>query len=187
MDWILGCVCVALLLVLVELWVLHRRVNELPLATWSVVKDMRAEDQAKALDALEEAAASKVPALVAEIRSYHDELEASLRGHAANAEMRARVIERRSLEVGVALGEASRLLSQLRAIVDGASARREPQPAQIAAGLGPRPARKTLLGIRPPAPPLPVADVDDGMTDEELTQVLERVMSSPKSKKGGVK
>lgn len=163
MDALVTMAGVVVVVVAVQLWMLHR---------W--IDGLRDKEHAEA--------GKKAAELVGGIQAYHDKLAADLRGKAVDAERRAQVLERRVTEAGAVLEAASNLVKRLRELVDELSSR----PAQVAAGLGPRPVssvrphappRKTLLGIRPPPPP----EEGDRVTEEELTRVLER----PQVEKGG--
>jgi hypothetical protein len=200
MSIIVACLAVGLGLALAWLVMVQRRLAALPLEVWKVAKLERAEDEKKGMAALQDAAAAKASTLVAGLRGYHDELAASLRADRAAADLRARVVEHRAVQVGTALDTASTLVRELRVALDRVSAPTSPpsegdpherktvevpaaEPAQRAAGLDrpksarphPPPKRATLLGIRPPPP---AAAEDDRPSDDEVTRVGARPASA---------
>jgi hypothetical protein len=101
---------------------IQRRLAALPLAVWRVARQEYTVDDAKAHAALQAVTTAKVGTLVAGLRTYHDELAANLRAEAGAADLRARVVERRTLEVGVALDTAATLVRELRSALDRVSA-----------------------------------------------------------------
>ena len=118
------------------LWVaLYSKLAELPQRVWKAVERAREVDQQRALTALQEAAAAKVGMLVLGLRSYHDQLEGHLKAQVAEAEVRARVAERRSSDAGVALGAASALVAELRGLAEDLP-RLLARGAQLARGRG---------------------------------------------------
>jgi hypothetical protein len=115
------------------LWgALYRAVDGLPFRIFNLARKERAADEALALTVLQEAAAAKVGPLVQGIRAYHDQLDAGLRAQIAEAEVRARVTERRSSDAGVALSTASALVCDLRELL-GLAHRRPSLPAPAGA------------------------------------------------------
>jgi hypothetical protein len=101
------------------LWgALHYRFRGLPLAVWKVAQRDRAGDEQRALDVLQSAAASRIGGLIIGIRTYHEQLAGLVRAQLAEAEVRARVSERRSSEAGVALDAASTLVRDLRTLAE---------------------------------------------------------------------
>ena len=186
--------------VVLALWaVIYRKIAAIPRTVCEVVRQERAAEAERAQTALQEAAALKVGALVQSLRNY-DELSAhGYRSQIADAENRARRIERRASDAGVALSAASELVRESLALRDelrglvataatgGAPHQRETTELPHTAGLGPRPslrpgAKATLLGIRPPltAPPLRAPDAEDESREssEEMTRVGERPPAS---------
>jgi hypothetical protein len=180
----------------------QRKLEELPAALGALLHKEQTAAEQQAFVRLKE-----ISVLADGIREYHQQLAASLTAQREDAEIRARMVERRASEARVALDAASQLTGQLRAVLDQATApkahgaddphasttRRPPavappasaapltaEPAQVAAGLGPRPQsarphplpkRATLLGIRPPPP---TTSEGDRPSEEELTQVVTR-------------
>lgn len=97
---------------------LVRRIESLPRRLLDRLEALRTQKDAQAQALAMEAAARKVGPLIAGIRSYHDQMAASLRAQLADAELRARLRERRD-EDGVAyLSAASKLVGELRALYD---------------------------------------------------------------------
>ena len=201
--------CSVLALMIWQIAALRRRIGELPLSVWSLARKERAGEQDQALAALHDAAERKVSTLVAGIQSYHNKLAADLREESANAELRARIVERHAEEAGVALDAAIGLVNTLRELIDNAGtesrARRAaieqrpmslsperprsgpilpPEPAHAAAGLtrpgaSSTPPKKKTLLGIHP-PPLPVASDGDRPSEEELTQVVDRPKTLPR-------
>jgi hypothetical protein len=151
MSVIVACLAAVVALQLALLLRIHRRLDALPLHLRSIVKEERPDGEA-ALAALHEAAATKAALIVAGIRSFHDQLDANLRTQLADAEVRARLSERRSSEAGVALTTASRLVRELRNVLD-----RFGLPAPSAAETSPRPPPPSVAppGSAEPLPPGP--------------------------------
>lgn len=168
----LAAVCAVAGLLVVHLLVLYRWIGWLPFAVYDLHRKERDKDHAEALAALHDAATAKARSLVTGIESYHERLAADLRSQAIDAQLRARVLERRSEEAGLSLEVASNLVTQLRELLEHhtpSQRRLSPAPAQVAAGLH----RPTLLEIRQPP-----QEAGDRPSEEDLTQVIER---SPKS------
>ena len=195
--------CVVLVLVSAALYVLARRIHVLPRFMWSLTRNERteAQRQAEALALLHAAAQEQVSRLVGGIQSLHNQLASELRTESADAELRARLLERHAKDTGAAVDEAQALVNTLREMIDnaGTSARARraeleprrippgpepprsgpilpPEPANVAAG-STRPRalpRRTLLGILPPASPPPAAEEGDRPSEDDLTQVVDR-------------
>jgi predicted component of type VI protein secretion system len=108
---------IAIVLVLV-LALISWKIDMIPRRLLALVKQERAREDGQAQTALLEAAAAKVGPVVAGIRTYHDQLEASLRAQLAEAETRARVSERRALDASTYLQAASTLVADLRNLRD---------------------------------------------------------------------
>jgi hypothetical protein len=101
------------------LWgALYRKLSELPLSVWKIGQRNRMADETRALDLLQAMAATKLGGLVIGVQTYHDELAALTKAQTADAEVRARLNERRVSEVGATLDAASDLLRRLRGLVD---------------------------------------------------------------------
>ena len=199
--WLIVGLCAVLALVGWTLHVLAQRIRGLPLFMWSLTTKERAEAQrqAEALALLHAAAKEQVSMLVTGIRGLHNQLAAELRTESADAELRARLLERHAKDTGAAVDKAQALVTTLRELIDNAGtdarARRAssesrrispgpepprsgsilpPEPANVAAG-STRPRalpRRTLLGIS--QPPLPVTSEGDRPSEEELTQMMDR-------------
>ena len=119
MEIVIVIVCLSAGLNLALWGTLHRKVDRLPGTLWKLVQRDRAADQKHALDVLQEAAASRVGGLVVGLKTYHDDLGVILQQQIAEAEVRARISERRSSEAGVALSTAVVLVRELRRLVNG--------------------------------------------------------------------
>src|SRR5215468_7125884 len=86
-------VVIALLFIVVS-----RKLDGIPRAVWSLAKKERDAEAPKALDAMKEAVAAKAGASVVAIRQYEEGIAASFRSQVAEAEMRARMGERRAAD-----------------------------------------------------------------------------------------
>ncbi|MEO7327976.1 MAG: hypothetical protein ABI193_05325 [Minicystis sp.] len=157
-------VAVAVIALLLVLALISWRIDRLPGRLFHLVKQERAREDNRAQTALLEAAALKVGPLVGGIRTYHDQIAASMQVQIAEAEIRARVAERRALDASTYLGAASVLVSDLRGLRDELQellTHAAPLPIigrERAADPGDPDQRVTTEVRRPPAtPPLPAA------------------------------
>jgi hypothetical protein len=184
------------------LWgVLYHRLHGLPLDVWKVVQRNRVVDETHAMEALQAAAASRLGGLVIGVQTYHDQLAGHARAQVAEAEVRARMTERRAADAGIALDAASALVRDLRTLAEDlpslidrramhtgiaigeATARREErEPEERATVEMPRGASTPEILRKPdrPAPasrlrpltaPAEQADEERVSGDEELTRV----------------
>ncbi len=159
------------------LWgALYVRLDGLPLRIWSMAKRERTDGESAALTLLQERTAAKVGAIVKSLREYEEHVAASFRAQVAEAQVRARVVERQSSEAGVALSAASALVRDLRALRDDERAPPSAPPSPrngLASGVAstPTPSEERLSG------------------DDELTCVSPRrlpgVPEAPVSPTGG--
>ena len=111
--------CVGAGLCLASWAVIYRKVATLPRTVWEIVRQERAAEAARAQTALQEAAALRVGAITLSLREHEEALTAGLRAQIADADNRARVIERRASDAGVALSTATELVRESRALRDG--------------------------------------------------------------------
>jgi hypothetical protein len=169
-----------LVLALVLLVALHRRLSSLPPAVWSLVRKEREAEAPKALDAMKEAVAAKAGASVVAIRQYEEGIAASFRSQVAEADMRARIGERRAEETHAALQAALSLVHELRGALDRMS-----NPKAV--GLPPPPTLPPLkaedAGRDTKEIALPrIAAGEEDLDDDEMTCVSERpaIVTSPK-------
>src|SRR4051812_16542776 len=95
-----GILCVGLALVLTLLVAIYQKLEDLPLRVWGIAREQQAQQEGKELAALQEGVAARVKALVVSLHAFHEQIAASFRAQVADAEMRARVAERRSSEAG---------------------------------------------------------------------------------------
>jgi hypothetical protein len=160
MDIVTVVLYAGLALTLALIVTVHWRLDGLPLRIWSIAKKERDEGQGAAVTALQEATAARVGPIVNSIRSYHEQIAATLRVQVADAEMRARVAERRSSEAGVALRAASELVREARALRDDLA---RLLPAGVVPGGAPAtaPAELRTAPLLPPPPRAPDADSED--------------------------
>jgi hypothetical protein len=165
----------------------QRKLDGLPRDVWALVKKERGSAEDQSIAKLREA-----EKLADGIRSYHQQLEAVLTAERHDADMRARLVERRARDAGIALDVATKLVTEARGLVERLTPREPlalpPEPAQIAAGpqrpqsarphASPR--RATLLGIHgpaparpspPPAPPAAAAVEEERPSEEEVTRI----------------
>lgn len=187
---LVSCLCGGLVVTLGLIVSLHRQLRgheshlrRLPDTVSSAVRRTQGESSFDA---------AKAASLVAGIREHHDAMAASLRAQLEDAELRARLVERSASDAGIALDTAVQLVREARAMVE----RLTRDPAQVAAGLGPRPNASTgtndsattrptarpkphlppkrsgLHGILPPPPVMP--NSDDRSSEEEMTKVVPR-------------
>jgi len=147
-----------LVLALALLIAINHRLARLVPRLSAIVRAERAHDDARSLTALQEAAAAKVGLVTVSLRRYEEQVAEAFRAQVAEAETRARMVERQSADAGIALSAAAELVRELRALLDGAGARRD-QPAAE-----PDDARRTLKLGAPPG------NADDE-PDEEPTKV----------------
>ena len=148
-EIVVACVSGALNVVL---WgALYHKLHRLPPSLWKAAAPRdRAADEKRALDVLQEAAASRIGGLVIGIRTYHEQLGGIVQAQLAEAEVRARISERRASEAGVALCAASALVRDLRAFADDLPSLFERRAMQMGIAVGKAAAnedeRSTLLG-----------------------------------------
>jgi len=133
-----------LVLALALLIAINHKLAHLAPRLWAIARDEHARDDARAMAVLEEAAASKVGVITTSLRQYEEQVAESFRAQVAEAQNRARMVERRSDEAGVALSAAAELVRELRALLDGAGATRGRPAAPASEPEGGR--RTTRLG-----------------------------------------
>jgi hypothetical protein len=160
MDTVTVVLCAGLALALALLIAAHRRLDALPLRIWSIAKKERVQDEGAAVTALQEATAARVGPIVTSLKAYHEQIAATFRAQVADAQMRARIAERRSSEAGVALRTASELVREARALRDDLAGL---LPAGVAPARVPAaaPAEARGAALLPPAPRAPDADSED--------------------------
>jgi hypothetical protein len=185
MGTMIVIVCVGTGINLVLWAALYTRLDGLPLRIWSLAKKERVEGEGAALTLLQERTATKVAAIVKSLREYDEHVAACFRAQVAEAQVRARVVERQSSETGVALAAASALVRELRGLVDGEN---------VAPRLASRPALVVAEGREAIAP-----EAEERLSgDDDLTSVCSRrlpsvldgagpTLVSPTSGKGGAR
>lgn len=157
--------------------VLDGKLRDLPSAVRTLIRKEREQDGVRQLDAMKEAVAARAGQAVIAIQSYQEQLAHSLRAQIADAETRARIVERRAADTTTALEAASTLVRELRAALDSAAALSRELAAQLRAA-PPRPPRSTTVPPSAPPPALPT-DADD--TERKTTE-----MPSPPPTASGV-
>ena len=101
------------------LWgALFHRVGTIPRSVWKIAQRSRTEDESRALDVLQAAAASRLGGLVIGVQTYHEQLAGLVRARVAEAEVRARTTERCAADAGIALDAASALVRDLRTLAE---------------------------------------------------------------------
>ncbi len=176
-------------LALLLLIAIHHRLAILPTALSIVARRERIDGEARAMTALQEAAAAKVGPITTSLRALAEQSEARNRDAVAAAELRARVAERRASEAASALGAASELVRELRMTLDGlgdlrATLARMGEPPTVASPrVTPVPdsgARKTVE-VEPQAGGTPPPTrAGEGDPDDERTKVSSRsVVGAP--------
>jgi hypothetical protein len=170
-----GFLCVGLALALALLVAIYLKLGALPVRMWAIAKEEQAREAGRGQAALVAAAGLKVGPLVKSIRDHEEQIAASFRGQLADAEVRARLVERRTTETLAILGAASTLVRELRAALDALGAPRAPRgaapPEQRGADATGRP---TLALARVGAAGVPAAAVegeDPEVEEDELTRV----------------
>jgi hypothetical protein len=148
MDVIEVCVGAGVCL---ALWaVIYLKLAALPRTVWEIVRQERAAETVRAQIALQEAAAVRVGAVVRSLREHEEQVAAGYRVQIADAESRARGTERRSSEAGVALGAASELVRESRALRDELRALVAAAPAPAASRAASE--DRETIDLRRPAP-----------------------------------
>ncbi len=133
-------------LAIVLLLALHLRLSGLPGTLLAVARKDRVQDGGRLLDAMKEAVAARSGQAVIAVTTLQDQLAQSLRAQLAEAEMRARVAERRAADTVTALEAASTLVRELRESLESVSevARSlhaiQQRPAPVPPPSSPRPA-----------------------------------------------
>jgi hypothetical protein len=171
-----------LVVALALLVVINGRLADLPLAVWSLAKKERVEEAPKALDAMKEAVALKAGSAVISIRRYEEDLAAGYRAQVADAEVRARVTERRAADTVTALQAATTLVREVRALRDAATPAAAPM---LSPSMSPtaaeheeeaeRETKEIISGL------VSVAVDEDGLGDDETTRVGRRPCIPPPS------
>jgi len=101
------------------LWgAVYRKLDGIPHHVWKAAQRDRAADETRALDVLQAAAASRLGGLVIGVQTYHEQLAGLARAQVADAEVRARMTERRAADAGIALDAASALVRDLRTLAE---------------------------------------------------------------------
>jgi hypothetical protein len=101
------------------LWgVVYHKLRHLPPSVWRVAQRERLAEAACALDTLQTMAAARLGALLVGVQTYHSEMATLLNAERAAADGRARILERRASEAGIALDTATTLVREARALLD---------------------------------------------------------------------
>jgi hypothetical protein len=160
---------------------IHRRLSGLPARLVAILRQERAQDEARAVWALQEATAIRVGASTVALRAHEEQIAATFRAQIAEAEARARVAERRSSDAAVALSTATELVREVRATLEalgevpfivaelrGLQARVAEHAVEVPS---PDSARQTIEIGPPVSCALPV---DEEEPDEEPTKISAR-------------
>jgi hypothetical protein len=121
METIIVVVCVGAGFNLALWGALCRKLAGLPAAFRAQVRRERSEGEGRAMAVLQEAAAAKVGSITLALRALEERAVARHRDEVAALEVRARVAERRALEVVPPLGAAVELVRALRSALDALS------------------------------------------------------------------
>jgi hypothetical protein len=162
MGTVIVIVCVGAALNLTLWGALYRKLHGLPLDVWKVAQRSRTVDETRALDVLQAAAASRLGGLVIGVQTYHEQLAGLVRAQVAEAEVRARVTERRAADAGIALDAASALVRDLRTLAEDLPSLIDRRAMQTGIALGEAAARK----VGPEPQLLPAPETDDRDTVE---------------------
>jgi hypothetical protein len=127
------------------------RVDGLPVRVGQLVQRNRVADETRALEVLQAAAGARVGGIVIALQTHQEQLSSLVRAQVADAEVRARVSERRSSDAGVALSAASALVHELRGLLDelGLVSRVQVAPVPVAIDDGERPSEDELTTVGP--------------------------------------
>ena len=137
------------------LWgALFHRVGTVPRSVWKIAQRSRTEDESRALDVLQAAAASRLGGLVIGVQTYHEQLAGLVRARVAEAEVRARTTERCAADAGIALDAASALVRDLRTLAEDLPSLIDRRALQTGMAIGEAAARK--VEPEPQLPPAPV-------------------------------
>jgi hypothetical protein len=152
---------------------LFAKLRALPLSVAKAAQRDRVADEKLALDVLQAAAASRVAGLVIGLQRYHEQLGGLVRAQLADAEVRARVSERRSSDAAVALSAASVLVRELRGLLNDAATLMDCAAARTAPD-----ATSPRTGLSSGIVPAPVPqEGEDRLTDDDLTHIGSRPLS----------
>jgi hypothetical protein len=204
MGTVLVVVCVGAALNL-GLWAaLFYRLGTLPRTVWKLVQRRRAEDDARALDVLQSAAASRLGGLVVGVQTYHDELLRLARAEAAAMEVRARRTDRQASDAAIVLAAASALVRDLRTLAEdlpslidrrvmrtalavGEAATHSETP-DAAGGQEPLPVAPSPVAPSPETarkPDRPEPPDDERVSEDDLTKVQTRPLPGARSLAAG--
>jgi len=181
------CFGAGLVLALALLISINRKLDGIPPRVWTIAHQRREHDDARALTALQEAVAVRVGAITTSLRQYEEQTAAAFREQVEEAQARTRVAERTASDTETALGAASVLVRELRAILDvvrphGAAVGAAPSESAAPQAGEPDPhARRT---IRIGEPPLTAGD---GEPEEEPTTVAPRPPASTVAAANGLR
>jgi hypothetical protein len=101
------------------LWgAVYHKLRHLPPSVWRVAQLERLAEAARALDTLQAMAAARLGALLVGVQTYHSEMATLLNAERAAADVRARILERRASEAGIALDTATTLVREVRALLE---------------------------------------------------------------------
>jgi hypothetical protein len=198
------------------LWgAVYHKLHDFPASASKVIERNRAVDETRALDVLQAAAASRLGGLVVGVQTYHEQLAGLARAKVAEAEVRARMTERRASDAAVALDAASALVRDLRtlaedlpslmdrralhtgiAIGEATARREEPDPEERATvemppgtsgpGALSKPDRPACASrLRALAVPVEPVDEDRVSGEEELTRVQSHPLPGTQGLPGG--
>jgi hypothetical protein len=142
MGNVIAIMCLSAALNLALWGALYYRLRGLPLAVWQVAQRNRVADDSRALDVLQAAAASRLGGLVIGVQTYHEQLAGLARAQAADAEVRARMSERRASDAVTALEAASALVRDLRTLAEDLPSLIDRRAMQTGIALGEAAARK---------------------------------------------
>jgi hypothetical protein len=131
------CLCIGLVIVLLQLRALRLRLDALPQAVSILAAHQAEARDGKEMSAIVEAAEKKATRLVAHIQGYHDQIAADFRTQIAEAKAQARATDQRASDAGIALDAACALVTQARALAERLA---EIAPPKVEAALASMPA-----------------------------------------------
>jgi len=108
-----------LVIALALLIAINHKLAHLAPRLWAMMREEHARADGRAMTVLQEAAAMRVGLITTSLRQYEKQVAEAFRAHVAESQNRARIVERRSDDAGVALAAASELVRDLRALLDG--------------------------------------------------------------------